>query len=753
MTDIGWLRNFNRSRSAAAGASGGQSSASSSAAPNNSSSFHDNGPPEVHQQQGQHSPARRRAAVHRVSSFLSLGGSSTREHYLDRVPSPTKSWDGSGGGAGGDVDSSGNSGGGGDLESGGDPEIAWHNPNLMQLVETLQAAMISKRDALAPIPVMYNAYVLALLEGFGRVTKELRTAEDRLDELKNLREKELEQFRSMSEEWMRREGDYKAEIKRLELTLAKESKDGVLSVALARQESKIDRSASKRFQARLKRLSNSQEQELNKKIPEEEERQKVDLSEATACYKTIGDMPRIHDPNNDVLMSRFVEEREKFDGRFQREQQQRDRFASNPVDTMRPRRSRKTNDKPQPYPDSSSSSNHSATTLGSPQRQDFVSSRVPVAPHLNHSVSHAFHGNDWTESFQAQTGGEVANVGTKPGDNKPKSPVETAEFTANSMTVTDVPSQLRALQKNGNGPKYDKPSLATRPRRSRGYSFEKGDDDTISVPTLVLRGHPRLMSTPPATDLSEPQNANIPTHYSRSLDSVDPLEAPIDGSMEGLTWQSSAKNTRPALQESSSYSSSLVSRAISTHEFNSCSLHPSTSTGSVVWVGDRESLSKNTANRARHLSSALAESEGDQSTNKHTADGDLMSLSSGGGYFYMAYAAPSSARILPGVVLTPPSRNGTVETPMDARRESAGNFGISGAATPIKGRNMETRASSSQSVVPSKVPSAATNVVAMPYAPNASTASEAARVAAVRALTLQSHSASPDDGSIRSRKG
>jgi hypothetical protein len=75
-----------------------------------------------------------------------------------------------------------------------------------------------------------------------------------------LREKELEQFAGISEEWLQREENYKAEIKRLELFLAKESKDGMASVALARSESIVDRAGSKRFHARVKRVSNSQNQ-------------------------------------------------------------------------------------------------------------------------------------------------------------------------------------------------------------------------------------------------------------------------------------------------------------------------------------------------------------------------------------------------------------------------------------------------------------------------------------------------------------
>ena len=103
----------------------------------------------------------------------------------------------------------------------------------------------------------YNSLVHNVLEGFAHLTKRLQALEQELAELKNLREKELEQFRGISEEWIQREDGYKAEIKRLEVVLAKESKDGLASVTLARQDTLIDRSGSKRFQARLKRMSTS----------------------------------------------------------------------------------------------------------------------------------------------------------------------------------------------------------------------------------------------------------------------------------------------------------------------------------------------------------------------------------------------------------------------------------------------------------------------------------------------------------------
>ena len=106
----------------------------------------------------------------------------------------------------------------------------------------------------------YNSCVLALIEGFYRLTRKMKEAEDQLAELKDLRERELEQFRGMTEEWMGAGEAYRAEIKRLELALAKESKDGMASVALARHGSLVDRAGSKRFQAKLKRLSGSDDQ-------------------------------------------------------------------------------------------------------------------------------------------------------------------------------------------------------------------------------------------------------------------------------------------------------------------------------------------------------------------------------------------------------------------------------------------------------------------------------------------------------------
>ncbi|KAK4657965.1 hypothetical protein QC762_202590 [Podospora pseudocomata] len=138
------------------------------------------------------------------------------------------------------------------------PTVAWTlHTNLLPTSSSYPRSTESERPLTKSC--RYNSHVLVLLEGFGHLVEQLNKTQEELAELKNLREKEVEQFRGISEEWIQRENGYKAEIKRLELVLAKESKNGVASVALARHGSLINRSGTKRFQARLKRLSSSQD--------------------------------------------------------------------------------------------------------------------------------------------------------------------------------------------------------------------------------------------------------------------------------------------------------------------------------------------------------------------------------------------------------------------------------------------------------------------------------------------------------------
>ena len=142
------------------------------------------------------------------------------------------------------------------------PADRWYKPDFLQRVEAVQIVMMTNRGATRPLPVEYNPNILIMLEGVENLLRHLTETRTELAEQRNLREKELEQFRDISEDWIQREKDYKAEVKRLELTLAKESRDGMACVALTRQGSLVDRASSKRFQERLKRLSNHTEDDI-----------------------------------------------------------------------------------------------------------------------------------------------------------------------------------------------------------------------------------------------------------------------------------------------------------------------------------------------------------------------------------------------------------------------------------------------------------------------------------------------------------
>lgn len=137
----------------------------------------------------------------------------------------------------------------------------WHAPSLDQMIESLQVAMMNKPSTLEPLPIQYNGHVLALLEGYAKLRRELddtrRAAADEVEEVKKLRIQELEAYRLLSEDWLKRQKDYDAEVKRLELLLAHHTQEGMATVALARAGSVVDRGARARkgFEERVKRLS------------------------------------------------------------------------------------------------------------------------------------------------------------------------------------------------------------------------------------------------------------------------------------------------------------------------------------------------------------------------------------------------------------------------------------------------------------------------------------------------------------------
>ncbi|KAL2266321.1 hypothetical protein VTJ83DRAFT_5673 [Remersonia thermophila] len=213
-------------------------------------------------------------------------------------------------------------------------EGTWCNPMLMRTVERLGAVMARKGPD-TPLSSSYDSCVFSLIEGFYRLTQRLRDTEEKLAELKDLRERELDQFRGMSEEWMETAETYKAEIKRLELALAKESQDGVASVALVRQGSLVDRAGSKRFQARVRRINRPSEPQApdnpGRSRQSSSSPEPPDLTEATSSYRTLGAIPRILDSTNDVSVSRILEQREYEEAKARHQTRTQGRVRAPPV--------------------------------------------------------------------------------------------------------------------------------------------------------------------------------------------------------------------------------------------------------------------------------------------------------------------------------------------------------------------------------------------------------------------------------------
>ncbi|KAI0969846.1 hypothetical protein F4678DRAFT_463178 [Xylaria arbuscula] len=138
-----------------------------------------------------------------------------------------------------------------------DQDQVWYNPSLEQMVEALQVQIMT-HGVLEPIPVHYNSYILHLVEGFARAQENVSKTETAYQEAKESLEHNLEEFRLVADDWLVRESQYKAEVKRLEVLLSKCSRNGLEAVTLARTNSVVDRSGSESdgFLSRLKKLRN-----------------------------------------------------------------------------------------------------------------------------------------------------------------------------------------------------------------------------------------------------------------------------------------------------------------------------------------------------------------------------------------------------------------------------------------------------------------------------------------------------------------
>ena len=107
------------------------------------------------------------------------------------------------------------------------------------MVEALQVSIMTNGN-LAQLPVHLSSYVLRLIEGFSNCREQLTAKNAAYEEAKRMREDAFKDFAALAAEFRHREGQYKSEIRRLEVLLA--HKTGLETVTLARTNSILDRS-------------------------------------------------------------------------------------------------------------------------------------------------------------------------------------------------------------------------------------------------------------------------------------------------------------------------------------------------------------------------------------------------------------------------------------------------------------------------------------------------------------------------------
>jgi hypothetical protein len=79
------------------------------------------------------------------------------------------------------------------------------------------------RDPVDPLPSEYRSFVLHLIEGYGKLLREVKNSERRLRTMQNLQTKRDTDIKDMIASWHRREYRYRAEIRRLEKVAHKAS--------------------------------------------------------------------------------------------------------------------------------------------------------------------------------------------------------------------------------------------------------------------------------------------------------------------------------------------------------------------------------------------------------------------------------------------------------------------------------------------------------------------------------------------------
>ncbi|KAK0619323.1 hypothetical protein B0T14DRAFT_566197 [Immersiella caudata] len=515
----------------------------------------------------EHSPLRPKA-VHRMSSFLGLGRSSSAS------PPPEMGR------------SSGTIGGGGyrarqlDWEQVGEEEErreeraperldTWYNPNLMQMMETVQTVMMTRKDITTGLPAVYNSYILCMIEGIGKMTRHLRKKEEELEELKGLREKELEEFRGISEDWIKREKDYKAEIKRLELIMARESSEGVASVALARHGSLVNRSDSKRFQAQVKRLSDSRDQAGGFASDFEREGNEFGPNETTRHPRSVDTIWQGPISNSDELLSREVAKKEKKTSRFLQDQGK----VPNPQARLR----------------GSASSQRSFATENPDQKSTDkplvpkVAIRAALQPgRLHRDFSGAFESRQGPLADQLESSSS-GDGGVQDGRTLPVDSVDNFQRSFGEGSSVILSAGLQTIQLPispeilvGSSTKTKQKQTVFLSRASHQGDGDAGDDESLEASTPV-RTATQISSPKPSPASSDVSTAKTGLGVSNQQSSARVAGSTLIGMMETTAIRPQRPNMLPTAGPDQEPSLTAATPIAS-----------STSSGSVIWLGSQE---------------------------------------------------------------------------------------------------------------------------------------------------------------------
>lgn len=127
------------------------------------------------------------------------------------------------------------------------------------LARTVQAVLL-QRGLMDPLPIEYNSHLLNVLSEFFKMETRMRKKQKKWQAVVRHHEWERQEWSLLADDWLKRENRYKAEVKRLELLISKTSDRGVEAVHVARSNSVIDRSGTKKMAARIAKLKESYEE-------------------------------------------------------------------------------------------------------------------------------------------------------------------------------------------------------------------------------------------------------------------------------------------------------------------------------------------------------------------------------------------------------------------------------------------------------------------------------------------------------------